>query len=834
MLAGLNVESARGTEMRVYEAAKKHGVSSDVLIEALRQKGFEVKSHMSSVTPEMLAAVRDRLSGGKKAATGKKTATAKKAATKKKATTAKKAATTRKTPTEKQAATARKAPTGKKAPTGRKAPTGKRAPSGKKAPTGEKAPTGKKAPTGEKAPTGKKAPTGERAPTGRKAQPASATGGRRSIIPDRIRSSGPSAPPGTVKRKKPRRRAPAPRKKVDESAVRESIRKTLAKHEAGPPRPRKRRRGPVQTRPEVPEDRVRLPEFSTLGELARALDVSPNQLIAKAMSLGVMATVNQRLDRDTLELLAAEYNKEIEFQVEFGDEVFAQGVADPERMTARPPVIVIMGHVDHGKTSLLDRIRKSDIISGEHGGITQHIGAYEVATSHGRIVFLDTPGHEAFTAMRARGAQVTDLVVLVVAADDGVMPQTVEAINHARAADVPMLVAVNKIDVPAARSEKVKQDLMQHNIVVDSFGGNVTTVEVSAKTGEGIPKLLEMIALEAELLELKADPEAPVRGIVVESQKEEGRGNVFTVLVQQGTVRVGDIFVAGRYSGRVRALFDDRAQKVEAAGPSSPVQVLGADGVPQAGDTFMVVEGEKQARDISLRRQQLQRERGLRGSRRVTLEDLHSLHAEGKLKELRLVIKADTDGSAEVLADSFQKLSTDEIKVSILHGGVGAISEGDVLLAAASNAIVIGFHVRPGPKIRDFARREEVDVRSYSVIYEAIDEVKKAMEARLEPERVEEVAGTAEVRQLFSIPRVGTIAGCMVVDGSVTRNERVRVLRDQVVVYEGTVSSLKRFKDDAREVTSGLECGIGVSGFDDLKVGDTLETYRIVEKARTL
>jgi translation initiation factor IF-2 len=585
---------------------------------------------------------------------------------------------------------------------------------------------------------------------------------------------------------------------------------------------------------------VRVNEFVTVSELAQTLRVSPTEIVSFAFkNLGLMVTINQRLDFDQIELIASEFG----FQAVREEEYQAEDVADvevdaPESLVSRPPVVTIMGHVDHGKTSLLDYIRRANVVAGEAGGITQHIGAYHVTVNGDRhITFLDTPGHEAFTAMRARGAQVTDIVVLVVAADDQVMPQTVEAISHARNAGVPMIVAINKVDLPSANPGKVKQDLLQHGVVVEDFGGTVLSTPISAKKGTGISELLDQILLQAELLDLKANPERRATGTVVEAQLDPGKGPVATVLVQSGTLRVGDDFICGLYSGRVRALLDERGKIVKDAGPAIPVQVLGMSGVPMAGDQFLVVEDAQQAREIAQRRERLDREAKSRRTSRgaaVSLEDFMSQTAGQEARSLKLLIKADQGGPAEALADALQQLSTGEVKVEVVQRGVGAISESDILLAKASGAIIIGFHVRPDNKARAAAEREGVDIKLYRIIYEAVSDVRAALEGLLRPEEREVVVGEAEVRQTFKVPKVGVVAGCYVRSGTVTRAARVRVIRDGVEVYEGNVGTLRRFKDDVREVKEGFECGIGIENFNDVKVGDVLEFFRTEEVARTL
>ncbi|MGE5174764.1 MAG: translation initiation factor IF-2 [Hyphomicrobiales bacterium] len=629
-----------------------------------------------------------------------------------------------------------------------------------------------------------------------------------------------------------------PKKKkraVDEKLVRASVRRTLAQMEGSKRRHHRREREEdvavgVETEPRV----IRVSEFISVAELAAQLEAKPQEVIAACMRLGIMANINRRLDKDSIMAVADEFGFGVEIVDELGEEEEVETV-ETEQLVPRAPVVTIMGHVDHGKTSLLDYIRKANVIAGEAGGITQHIGAYEVAAGDGqRITFLDTPGHEAFTAMRARGAQVTDIVVLVVAADDRVMPQTVEAIDHARAAQVPILVAINKIDLPAANVDLVRQDLAQHNLLVEEWGGKTIAVPISAKKGTGVDKLLEMILLQAELLELKADPTKHARGVVIESRVEQGRGIVATVLVQKGTLRVGDAFVAGATSGKVRALLNERGQRIAEAGPSTPAEVLGWSAAPQAGDTFAAMEDEREARELAGKRSQLLREQEFRLHKHVTLTDLYSQIQAGKVSDLAVVLKGDVDGSVEALQDSMTKLSTDEVQLRVIHRGVGQITESDVLLAAASNAVVIGFHVKPDPRAAELALKEKVDIRLYDIIYEAVENVKDAMSGLLAPEIRESVVGTAEVRKIFRTTKSGTIAGCMVLTGTMTRNARARLLREGERVWEGKISSLKRFKDDVREVASGYECGIGLEERDDIKEQDVIEAYVLEEFARKL
>jgi translation initiation factor IF-2 len=580
---------------------------------------------------------------------------------------------------------------------------------------------------------------------------------------------------------------------------------------------------------------LRLTEFVTTADLAALMGTTAAEIIVKCMSLGLMVSINQRLDKDTITLIADDYG----FQVEFLDEQAAQEIIDIEdaedTLVTRPPIVTIMGHVDHGKTSLLDYIRKANVVAGESGGITQHIGAYHVDLPDGRtIAFLDTPGHEAFTAMRARGAQVTDIVVLVVAADDNVMPQTIEAISHAQAANVPIVVALNKIDKEDANPDRVKQQLADRGVLVEEWGGKYQCAHISAKKGINIEGLMEKILLEAEILNLKANPDRIARGTVIEAHLDKGKGVLATVMVQKGSLSIGDAFVAGIYSGRVRAMFDERGNRVEKAGPSVPVQVSGFDGAPQAGDLFAVLEQETEARAIATKRQQLKREQTFKQMRPTTLDEISQDILRGGTKELRLIIKGDVSGSLEALSDSLQKLSRDEAKVTILHKGVGPISESDVMLAAASSAVVVGFHVSPTSQARKSAENEGVDIRLYTIIYDCINEIQMALEGLLSPEIKEEITGAAEIRQVFKISKIGTVAGCYVTSGKINRNDRVRVLRDGFPVYNSTLSALKRFKDDVREVDSNYECGMSINGFNDIQVGDIIEAYKQVEVKRKL
>jgi len=576
-------------------------------------------------------------------------------------------------------------------------------------------------------------------------------------------------------------------------------------------------------------------EFVTANELATMMDVTVTEIIATCMSLGLFVSINQRLDAETLTIVADEFGYEIQFVGAEEEEINLEESDAEGSLIARSPIVTVMGHVDHGKTSLLDFIRKANVISGEAGGITQHIGAYEVKVDEDKsITFLDTPGHEAFTAMRARGAKVTDVAIIVIAADDTVMPQTTEAINHALAANLPMVFAFNKMDKPGANPDKIREQLSIMNILVEEWGGKYQTQEISAKSGLNIDKLLEKVLLEAELLELKANPDKRAVGTVIEAQLDKGRGYVATVLVEAGTLKVGDPILAGSYSGRVKALYNERGTRVDQVGPSQPVQVLGFQGAPQAGDRFNGVESEPEAREIANKRLQLQREQGLRTQKHITLDEIGRRLAIGNFKELNIIIKGDVDGSVEALSDSLQKLSTEQIQVKIVHKAVGPISESDVLLATASDAIIIGFQVRPSAGARKLAEQEEIDVRLYSIIYKAIDEIKAAMEGMLAPEFEEKIVANVEIRETFKITKVGTIAGCMVLDGTIHRNSKIRIIREGVVVYTGELESLKRFKDDVKEVARGYECGLNIKGYNDIQEGDIVEAYEQVEIKRKL
>ncbi|MCF8025842.1 MAG: translation initiation factor IF-2, partial [Desulfobacteraceae bacterium] len=598
------------------------------------------------------------------------------------------------------------------------------------------------------------------------------------------------------------------------------------KGKPGKPAPEQRTQA---TTPKAIKRRIKIDDTVVLSDLAKRMGIKGNELIKRLMEMGMMVTLNQSVDFETAELLATEYNFEVE-KASFEEEtIIKTGEDTPEQMEARPPVVTIMGHVDHGKTSLLDVIRHSKITSGEAGGITQHIGAYRVPYENGDIIFLDTPGHEAFTAMRARGAKVTDLVILVVAADDGVMPQTIEAIDHSRAAGVPIIVAINKMDKPGAEPDRIKRELAEKDLVTEEWGGDTICVPVSAKQEAGLDELLEMVLLQAELLELKANPNKPARGFIVESRLATGRGPVATVLISEGTLHTGEPVVSGIYYGKIRAMFDDKGIPVKEARPSYPVEIIGLSGVPMAGDELIAVADEKDAKQVSEHRQEKQRTRDLAKTTRMSLESLYEKMQEGEVKELNLIIKADVQGSIEALKDSLTKLSTDEVRINVVHSATGTIHESDISLAAVSNAIILGFNVRPAAKVTRLAEEEDVDIKYYNVIYDAIKDIKDAMAGMMAPHYEERVLGRAEVRQVFNVPGMGAVAGCMVLEGKIQRGQSIRVIRDGIVIHEGKLSSLKRFKDDAKEVTHNYECGIGIEKFNDIKLGDIIECYWLEE-----
>ncbi|MCF8294797.1 MAG: translation initiation factor IF-2 [Bacteroidales bacterium] len=632
---------------------------------------------------------------------------------------------------------------------------------------------------------------------------------------------------------------------VTEEDVQKQIKDTLArlttKGKTKTSKHRRQKREDVRTRQQEEHNReelektiLKVSEFVSVSELASMMNIQPTQVIATCMSLGLFVSINQRLDAETMSLVAEEFGYEVEF-VSVADEEIFQDVDNEEDMVPRPPIVTVMGHVDHGKTSLLDYIRKSNVIAGEAGGITQHIGAYSVILPDGRVItFLDTPGHEAFTAMRARGAKITDIAIIVVAADDNVMPQTIEAINHASAAGVPIVFAINKIDKPGANPDKIKEALASMNYLIEEWGGKYQSQDISAKHGINMEDLLEKVLLEAELLDLKAVPGKRASGTIIESSLDKGRGYVATILVQTGTLHVGDMLLAGPNFGHIKAMFNERGKKITEAGPSTPVLILGLNGAPQAGDKFNVMNSEREAREIAVKREQLIREHGLRTKKHITLEEIGRRIAIGNFQELNIIVKGDVDGSVEALSDSLIKLSTPEIQVNVKHKAVGQISESDVLLAAASDAIIVGFQVRPSMSARKLAEKEEIDIRLYSIIYDAINEMKDAMEGMLSPDIKEEIVATLEIREVFKITKVGTVAGCMVREGKITRNTRIRLIRDGIVVYTGELGSLKRFKEDVKEVANGYECGLNITNFNDMKIGDIIEGYKEVEVKKTL
>ena len=651
----------------------------------------------------------------------------------------------------------------------------------------------------------------------------------------------PSGPGGS------RRGAPTMPVELTDEQVKNQIKETLEKltSKAGKNKGAKyrkekrvyrREQDELQQEIDAADRTLKVTEFITVGELASLMNVSPTEVISACFSLGVMVTMNQRLEADTLLLVADEFGYKIEFSdADLEESVVEEDTDTAEDLKSRAPIVTVMGHVDHGKTSLLDYIRKTNVIAGESGGITQHIGAYNVKLENGqRITFLDTPGHEAFTAMRARGAQVTDIAIIVIAADDDVMPQTKEAISHAQAAGVPMIIALNKVDKPNANPDNIRQQLSAMNVLVEEWGGNIQSQEVSAKMGNNMDALLEKVLLQAEMLELKANPDKNAQGVVIEASLDKGRGYVSTILVQTGTLKVGDYVLAGKNHGKVKAILDERGKPLEEAGPSIPVTILGLDGAPTAGDKFRVFEDEREAKTIATKRGQLQREQSVRTKKHLTLDELGRRIALGDFKELNIILKGDVDGSVEALSDQLQSLSTEEISVNIIYQGVGQITESDVLLAAASDAIMIGFNVRAGANAKDLADKEEIEIRTYSIIYRAIDEVKEAMEGMLSPEIKEQVIGNVEIRETFKITKVGTIAGCMVLTGKVTRNSKIRLLRDGIVKFEGELESLKRFKDDVKEVTKGYECGLNIKGYNDIETGDILEVYEEVSVKKKL
>ena len=842
---------AKAKKIRIYKLASEYNLSADSIVEFLSGGGFKVKSHMSNLNDEMIAAVQEHFKKDiektqkhyQKLAEFKKIREDKarkdedvveeedvEAKDEKKETEEVKVSDV---PAEKEKVLAKETEVKEKKVKEEKAEDkGKEKTDEKKSkPRGLKVvgkmDLGESKKEKEKSDT--KAKDAEVIKKKRKRKPKKKAG---EAVVDET--------PAARKRKKVKKF------EIDQRDVKEAIRKTMLSMEdssaSGRASARKRKRKEREEKEEeiieqksLEKNVLKVNEYIAVNELANLMNVPVGDVISKCIELGLMVSINQRLDLETITLVADEFEFEIELQEEFTAEALEDIEDAPETLERRPPVVTIMGHVDHGKTSLLDHIRKENVVAGESGGITQHIGAYKVDVGGGKqITFLDTPGHEAFTAMRARGAQLTDIVVLIVAADDAVMPQTVEAINHSLAAEVPIVIAINKIDKPGANIEKIKQQLADRNILIEEWGGKYQCVEISAKAGSNIDQLLEKILLEAEMLDLKANPDRNARGVVIESELDKGKGITGTILVQKGTLKIGGPFVAGIYQGKVRAMFDERGRKVNSAEPSTPVLVLGFEGAPQAGDTYVVVDSEKVARDIGLKRQRLKREQDQKQVHHITLDEIAKQISIGGVKDLPLIVKGDVDGSVEALSDSFMKLSTEEVVVKVIHKGVGGISESDVLLAAASGAIIIGFHIRPNLNARKLAEKEKVDIRLYNVIYAAIDEVKSALEGLLSPVISEEIVGTLEVRDIFKVPKFGTVAGCYVLDGKISRSDKIRLVRDGIIINEGDIGSLKRFKEDVKDVDAGYECGLNINGYNDIKVGDVIEVYKIIETKQKL
>jgi translation initiation factor IF-2 len=857
--------------MRIHELAKKYDVTSEELITLLKGAGYDVTNHMSAIDYDMLTAL-DRHFSWSNTATKK---TAKKSSRSRASKAAKEveavSTTTRAKVKLRKAKTEVEAPPEEEKP----APKVKLAKAAKAKPAeapAAKTPAAPAPPAKEAARTAKPAPAAKATAKEKEKTAARATTKAsdkdkgKDKAADKKSGAEPARTRGKTTRPKPPR-APSPldeqspepmepiiavepdagddatewelrvaepkRQAREAEQVRESVRRRIAEMETT--RKTKRRKSRATTPEPADLPPVRVQEGVTPAALAAALGVGVDDVMSRVTQIDAEATPTSELGRDTIELAADEMGRRVEIEAVYGEmQLRQEAEIDPARLVARAPVVTVMGHVDHGKTSILDFIRKANVAGGEVGGITQHVGAYEVSTPSGKITFIDTPGHEAFSSMRARGARCTDIVVLVVAADDGPMPQTVEAINHTRASGVPMIVAINKCDLPGANPAQVKQQLMQYNVLTEDFGGEVLAIEVSARTGKNIDKLLEAILLQAELAELKADPTARAQGVVVEVRKEEGRGILITVLVQQGTLHIGDVFVVGNEWGKVRSLFDYAGKAVREAGPSTPVVVLGSNGLPEAGDGFIAVRNEHEAREVALKRQEVSRTRDLSPAKALTLEDLYAQIQEGAVKELNILLKADTNGSMEALRDSLSNLNVEGIKVNIVHAAVGTVSESDVLLAQNTGGIIIAFSSKVAPRAKDIAKLKGISIRSYKIIYEVLDDVHKALVGMLEPVFVERVLGQAEVRKLFHVARLGTIAGCMVVDGTINRNASVRILRAEEAVFTGKISSLKRFRDDVREVAQNFECGIGVEGFNDLAEGDIIEAYVVEEKARVV
>ncbi len=825
-------------KIRVYEAAKDFHVSSEALLEIIRGLGIEVKSHMSSIDDDAMAKLKQKFV--REVEVAKEELARMK---EKEAVRAKETAQAHPRPSPPRPAPPRPSPSQPY----RSSQGGQSSPSQpyRSSQGGQSSPSQpyRSSPGGQSPPSRSSSSYPSRSSSSPRPQSSYSPGAPQGSGPPSRPGFGPPASPGQSRfgggpggpRGQKPRGGKKKRRTVDERAVAENVKRTLSALDSGTKAKVHRRR--EREDGTVVEEEVKLikaTEFITVADLAQMLEMKPQEVIAACMRLGVMANINRRLDKTTIEAVADEFGFAVEFVEEFGADTLQEPEDAEVGTSPRAPVVTIMGHVDHGKTSLLDYIRRTNVAGGETGGITQHIGAYRVKAHDKAITFLDTPGHEAFTSMRARGAQVTDIVILVVAADDRIMPQTIEAIDHARDANVPIIVAINKVDLPSARADLVRSELTKYKLVAEEFGGDVIMCEVSAKKGTGIEHLLDMILLKAELMELKASPARRAKGTVIEARKEPGRGTLVTVLVQNGTLHVGDAFVAGRHFGKVRALSNDLGERVTEAGPSEPVEIMGFSDAPTAGDTLQAVAEDREAREIAGKRHQLQREQEFRAFRHVTLTEFSQRIQKGEASELRLIIKADVDGSAEALSDHLAKLSTDEVKLRIVHSGVGNVSETDVLLAAAADAVVIAFRVKIETRARDAGAREKVDIRSYEIIYKAEEDIRDAMSGLLKPEIRETVLGAAEIRNVFKLSRAGVVAGCFVTSGNIPRNAKVRLLRAGEKVHEGKISTLKRFKDDVKEVANGFECGLQLEGYNDIKVGDILEAFQLEEVARTL
>lgn len=843
---------------RLFEVARDHNLSAEALMAMVNRLGFNVRSHMSVASDDVLEAIEAEFGKQKEALKAEIAIRERKTRERKQKAKEVADAEAQRQAEIAAAAAAEKARIEEEARIAREAAEAAAAAAAEAArvkAAAEAAAKARVAPPAQ-APPRPTATPGDRPPaykprpqtTGITGRPAGAPA--RHLPPIAVRPGTPAPPavaasgatgrpgapppPGGFPQKRRGRKGKRRNSRVDQEEVAASFRRTIAQLGTRTKAKRKSRKEEGGEGFEEPTRTIEVNEFMSVAELAHKMGVSPTEVVAKCLELGMLATVNQRLDLDTIETIAIEFDFSINQVEEIGEEMLAEEPIDETMLKPRPPVVTVMGHVDHGKTSLLDYIRRANVVAGEKGGITQHIGAYMVETNRGRVTFLDTPGHQAFTAMRARGAQATDIVILVVAADDSVMPQTIEAIDHAKAAGVQIVVAINKIDLPGVDPERVKSQLSEHGLIPEEWGGNTVMVPVSAKKGDGVDRLLEMVLLQADLLELKADPDRHARGVIIEAQLDKGRGPVATLLVQQGTLKVGDVFVTGAYYGRVRTMTDERGKTVAEAGPSTPVQVTGSSGVPQAGDSFVVSEDEQQVREISQIRERLKREQQHHRLAKASLSNLYDRIKEGAAEELKIVIKGDVDGSVEVLADTLSKIKSDEISVNVIHRGVGAITESDVLLAAASDAVIIGFHVRPDTRTRELAKSEGVDLRLYDIIYEVESDIRKAMQGMLAPLEIEERTGEAQVKEVFKVSKIGTVAGCTVTDGTIHNNDKIRVVRDGVTTFTGNIDTLRRFSDEVKEVSAGLECGIKIENYNDVKVGDVFEFFRIVKQERKL